>query len=88
MEEELSEEEQEEGLKILEHSVELNKLSKGADGGSEVDCPLVTLEPVLHDAVVINSADNVMIRLVIFPDFDSFLVFGHHVWSNVELCKY
>ena len=79
LEEELGQEEQEEGLEILEHSVELNKLSEGADRGPEVDRPLVTLKPVLHDAIVKYTANNVIVRLVIFPDFDNILVFGHYV---------
>ena len=77
LDEELCQEEPEEGLEILEHSIELNELSNGAHGGPEVDRPLVTNKPVLHDAVIKYAADNIMVRLLIFPDFDNFLVFVH-----------
>ena len=84
LDEELCQEEPEEGLEILEHSVELNELSEGAKRGPEVDGSLVTLEPVLHEAVVKYPTNDVVISLLIFSDFDIFLVFGHCVWLNNE----
>ena len=79
LDEELREDEPKEGLEMVVDGRELDELGQGTDRSPEVNCPLVRPKPVFHHAVIKYATHDVVIRLLIFPDFDNFLVSGHFV---------